>query len=113
MAYAWGSGLVHGNTSLIRAGWLAAPLPFRPMIRAVRHTTKTFASNEREQQLDDLVALLARLVDVDADEFRHVIGGQVLVAAVGVGHGGDLSGFLVGEGRAPLEPFEKIVRPVG
>ena len=68
---------------------------------------------ERKQQLHKLFALLARLVDVDADEFRHVVGGEILVAAAGVGHGGGLSGFLVGEGRATLEPFEKIVRPVG
>ena len=68
---------------------------------------------ERKQQLHKLFALLARLVDVDADEFRHVVGGEILVAAAGVGHDGDLSGFLVGEVRATLEPFEKIVRPVG
>ena len=68
---------------------------------------------ERKQQLHELVALLARLVDVDADEFRHVVGGEILAAAAGIGHGGDLSGFLVDEGRVPLEPFEKIVRPVG
>ena len=68
---------------------------------------------KRQQQLHDLVALLTRLVDVDADEFRHVVGGEILAAAAGVGHGGDLSRFLVDEGRVPLEPLEKIVRPVG
>ena len=68
---------------------------------------------EREQQLDDLVALLARLVDVDAEEFRHVIGGQVRIAAVGVCHGGDLSGFLVDEVRTPLEAVEEVVGAVG
>ena len=67
---------------------------------------------QREQERNELVTLLARFVDIDAEEFRHVIGGHVLIALVAVSHGGDLSGFLVDEVRTPLEAHKEVVRAV-